>query len=301
MNFLNFGKLFSSLLISSTVAGLTIALGNNYARGNPDSVLQNYVGTWITFSHSRGEQEEFAYANIRLERNDERLIGLLGFSTLFGGILEIIPSREDGHKLEGNLYIVGFTDNVIEIPVNVELTDNNQNLKLLLLMTQVDRNSLPQEFIENFDEEITAENITLLSRRLTNNDILELSGQRIEMETQKNIGSMNRAQQAYFLEHNRFTLNISELGVGIPSENENFSYQINSLGDRGVQIIAIPKQNHLNSYTGGVFVPDNGGENRHLSVTILCESEQPSTNPPSPPQFIDQKPQCPGGFREVTH
>ncbi|MCT7982744.1 type IV pilin-like G/H family protein [Laspinema sp. A4] len=299
MSFLNLGKVVSTLLVSSVVAGLTLPVGSNYAQGNPAATLQNYVGTWITLPQSRDDQTEFISGSIQLERLYNQLTGSARLSGPFGGFLEIIPNRQNGNKLEGNLYIMGLTNNVIIIPVKVELIDNNQNLKLVLLMTEVEEYSLPQEFTQSFPGEITAEDITVLFRRWTDNEVRERSLETIEVETAKNIYSMIRSQQAYFRGNNRFTLNLSELGVGIPSETESFSYQINSIGDRGVQILAIPKQNQLNSYTGGVFRLDNADESGNLTVAIVCESEQPSTNPPSPPQLIEQTPQCPRGFWEV--
>ncbi|MCT7955357.1 type IV pilin-like G/H family protein [Laspinema palackyanum] len=300
MKFLNLGKVFSGLIISFVFAGLTLTLGSNHARGNPDSVFQNYAGTWIAYPG--GDQTEIPYGVIRLARDNERLLGIVILPLYLNvlGLLEVIPSQENANKLEGSLYIWGVPENVIQVPVTVEMTENNQNLKLLMLMSRVEENLLPEEFSRNFMGGITEENLTLLFLRMpSNNDVLQLSEPSIEEMTRNNMHGLNRAQQAYFIENNRLTLDISELGVGIPSENENFSYRINSLGDRAVHIIAIPKQEDLNSYTGGVFVLDNQESPINQTVTIVCESEQPSTNPPSPPQLIDQTPQCPSGFREV--
>jgi type II secretory pathway pseudopilin PulG len=42
-------------------------------------------------------------------------------------------------------------------------------------------------------------------------------------------GSMNRAQQAYYLENTAFTTSIDELGVAIQQQTENYQYIIITL------------------------------------------------------------------------
>ena len=47
-----------------------------------------------------------------------------------------------------------------------------------------------------------------------------------ESEGKQYTGSMNRAQQAYFLERQRFTSSISNLGLGIATTTSNYSYSV---------------------------------------------------------------------------
>lgn len=47
-----------------------------------------------------------------------------------------------------------------------------------------------------------------------------------ESEGKQYVGSMNRAQQAYFLERQRFTSALVNLGLGIQSDTTNYSYSI---------------------------------------------------------------------------
>lgn len=47
-----------------------------------------------------------------------------------------------------------------------------------------------------------------------------------ESEGKQYIGSMNRAQQAYFLERQRFTSSMSNLGLGIQTSTSNYSYSL---------------------------------------------------------------------------
>ncbi|NER36107.1 MAG: prepilin-type N-terminal cleavage/methylation domain-containing protein [Oscillatoria sp. SIO1A7] len=46
------------------------------------------------------------------------------------------------------------------------------------------------------------------------------------VEARNNIGTLNRAQQAYHLENNEFTGNIGALGIGIQTQTVNYQYSI---------------------------------------------------------------------------
>lgn len=47
-----------------------------------------------------------------------------------------------------------------------------------------------------------------------------------EAEARQYVGSMNRAQQAFYLEHEYFSSDLSDLDLGIDSETENYNYTI---------------------------------------------------------------------------
>ena len=47
-----------------------------------------------------------------------------------------------------------------------------------------------------------------------------------QSEAKTYIGSMNRAQQAYYMENGEFTDAIPELGLGIQSSTDNYSYTV---------------------------------------------------------------------------
>jgi hypothetical protein len=78
------------------------------------------------------------------------------------------------------------------------------------------------------------------------------------------IGSLNRAEQAFSLENNHFTVDFYELGLPIKSEtDENYRYRLFLLqapriskagGSKSVWSIALPKKPNLKSYVGVVWV-----------------------------------------------
>ncbi len=110
------------------------------------------------------------------------------------------------------------------------------------------------------------------------------------------IGSLNRAQQAYFLENNKFAITIEQLGIGIKPETENYRYQIVSQPNRpqSVMMTATAKHPELRSYTGAVFVINDRGESTTIQGT--CETDGPSLTPPAmpiPPSNSEGRVQCP--------
>jgi type IV pilus assembly protein PilA len=117
-------------------------------------------------------------------------------------------------------------------------------------------------------------------------------------------GSINRAQQAYYLENNKFVTEnsaLDKLGLGIKPETENYRYIIsegslayifrvpdaNSSPPRkiapvqpiAVIAIAVPKNPTLKSYVGIVWTPQRMSstpqESDVTTMAILCEAEKP--------------------------
>lgn len=86
-----------------------------------------------------------------------------------------------------------------------------------------------------------------------------------QSEAKTNIGAMNRAQQAYYLENQSFaTANVSDLKIGI-ANSSNYTYSVAS-ATSGVANQAKSANADLKGYAGGVF---NVSGN---TSTILCET-----------------------------
>jgi uncharacterized membrane protein len=128
-----------------------------------------------------------------------------------------------------------------------------------------------------------------------------------QSEARTYVGSMNRAQQAFFLEKNYFAGNLAVLELGIQSETANYKYQTVVLNStKAVQNIALTKNDGLLSYTGLVYViepsktavePSNPLE--PYTVAILCESIKPTRQ--MPPKFVLKPlPECPSGYKQLN-
>jgi type II secretory pathway pseudopilin PulG len=105
-----------------------------------------------------------------------------------------------------------------------------------------------------------------------------------QSEAKTYIGSMNRAQQAYRLEHPKFANSLEELKVGIQPETENYRYQIIPQSDpsKSVIMMAQAKKSGLKSYSGAVLTLKKG--TKETTVAGVCESDRPT---PIPPAFPD--------------
>ena len=98
-------------------------------------------------------------------------------------------------------------------------------------------------------------------------------------EGKQYVGSMNRAQQAYFYENNALATSVDALGLGIKTETNNYKYSL-----RTTQIAAfhyaVAKDKTLKDYVGGVFlVPaknldPNARRDEMTIVSILCQTEK---------------------------
>jgi type IV pilus assembly protein PilA len=101
-----------------------------------------------------------------------------------------------------------------------------------------------------------------------------------QSEAKTYVGSMNRAQQAYYLEKNAFvsaTGAIGDLGLGIAATTANYKYVIASTNIAGstnqaqqVQGVASP----LKAYLGGVTVGTIAATSEATTLSVLCEADK---------------------------
>jgi len=108
-----------------------------------------------------------------------------------------------------------------------------------------------------------------------------------QSEAKTYIGSMNRAQQAYYLENNKFAdnNNFGKLGLGIPQVTDTYEYEIHEGGSDGSAQHAAAAvaggDASVKGYVGGVKVGELANES--TTVAVLCEAVkspvQGGTNP----------------------
>ncbi|AFZ29967.1 general secretion pathway protein H [Gloeocapsa sp. PCC 7428] len=106
-------------------------------------------------------------------------------------------------------------------------------------------------------------------------------------EARTNVGAMNRAQQAYYLENQAFAVDgtgegaktaIEQMGIGIKN-SANYKYSAASPTNANTDVVnkAQAENADLKGYAGGVF--KTGG----ATQAILCESKTASTDAPANP------------------
>lgn len=100
-----------------------------------------------------------------------------------------------------------------------------------------------------------------------------------QSEARTNVGAMNRAQQAYYLETQGFATDANQvptaLGIGVQNSN-NYSYSASSLTD-AVANKAKAGNADLKGYAGGVF--KTGGN----TLAIMCEANSGGVALPADP------------------
>jgi prepilin-type N-terminal cleavage/methylation domain-containing protein len=96
-----------------------------------------------------------------------------------------------------------------------------------------------------------------------------------ESEAKQYVGSMNRAQQAYYLENQKFSTTFDDLGLGIQTQTTNYTYSIavaaasGTIGTKAAWNRGLPLNTEiLRSYVGGVDVVQSGGA--ATTLAILC-------------------------------
>ncbi len=148
-------------------------------------------------------------------------------------------------------------------------------------------------------KEVFSNKMPLTSQHLTQTDVEQQIIQARQIAARNYIGSMNRAQQAYFIENNRLASKLNDLGINIKPETENYSYSIRMLSPTLIQNIAVPKRGNLKSYTGIVYVFQRKENNETLTMAVMCESRQPSRNAPPRPLMKGNDAHCPAGFNNL--
>ncbi|MEB3211640.1 MAG: pentapeptide repeat-containing protein [Leptolyngbyaceae bacterium] len=121
------------------------------------------------------------------------------------------------------------------------------------------------------------------------------------------IGSINRAQQAHYLEYETFAATIADLYLGITETTENYQLAIARTTDTYAIHTASPLQNDLPSYVGVAYLRElESGE--ASTQALLCVSTEPMTEMPSLEDWVAQieaktsteSVMCPEGFSEYS-
>jgi type IV pilus assembly protein PilA len=128
-----------------------------------------------------------------------------------------------------------------------------------------------------------------------------------QAEAKNNIGAMNRAQQAYYLEYQEFTTDLSQLGVGLKTETVNYKYSLVAAAGGGGTAPATIANNAaslkptLKSYMGLVGTTYSAGgatTSELLTVAFACETNLPGISEPQAPP-TDLTNGCPTGYKDL--
>ncbi len=101
-----------------------------------------------------------------------------------------------------------------------------------------------------------------------------------QSEAKTIIGSMNRAQQTYFLESGKFAAkaDFGSLGLGVKTTTNNYTYEIDG-GGAGAKVVTnqarlLSATAPLKAYIGGVVIGQIAATNEATTLAVLCEGEK---------------------------
>ena len=97
-----------------------------------------------------------------------------------------------------------------------------------------------------------------------------------ESEAKQYIGSLNRGQQAYFLQEQEFSSALTNLELGIASVTQNYSYAVvdGGVDSTAVTNVALPFKGAnatVRAYQGGVNTGTLGAGGEATTTVVLCE------------------------------
>jgi type IV pilus assembly protein PilA len=134
-----------------------------------------------------------------------------------------------------------------------------------------------------------------------------------QAEGKQNIGTINRTQQAYFLENDSFTSEVTTLGVGIKTQTVNYKYTIKTgspLPNGGVGAAnnrAEALGATLKSYLGQNFTQQptvNNPASEVLTLAFVCETNTVGPTGATATTGAAVAPTaatgCPNGFKDLS-
>jgi prepilin-type N-terminal cleavage/methylation domain-containing protein len=91
-----------------------------------------------------------------------------------------------------------------------------------------------------------------------------------QSEAKQYVSSINKGQQAFFAENTQFADEITNLGIGLKTQTNNYTYNLGVPGG-GATAAATPGSAALRSYAGAVGLVTAG--EAKTTQTILCEGK----------------------------
>jgi type IV pilus assembly protein PilA len=108
-----------------------------------------------------------------------------------------------------------------------------------------------------------------------------------QSEAKTYVGSMNRSQQAYYMEKNNIfadSKSFGDLGLGIAPTTANYKYVIAG-GGTGATFVTNQAQqavanSPLKAYIGGVAIATQAATSEATTLAVLCEADKPAVTAP---------------------
>ncbi|MEQ8998361.1 MAG: type IV pilin-like G/H family protein [Coleofasciculus sp. B1-GNL1-01] len=119
------------------------------------------------------------------------------------------------------------------------------------------------------------------------------------------VGSMNRAQQGYYLEEKKFSKDFEDLGLGVQPETEHYLLSTR-ITDKAAFNYVISHDKDVPSYVGGVFsvslneVESDASSNEMTMLAIICEANISGPTIPLLPTYQNGELACGEGTTDFS-
>ncbi len=119
-----------------------------------------------------------------------------------------------------------------------------------------------------------------------------------QSESKQYVGSLNRAEQAYYLEKAAFTSDLAAMANPVPASTTNYLYTLSNPSTGASASVATygtaqTNTSSLKSYAGGVFIQPVAASSDSSTTAVLCESPAATTTKLSGMVIGD----CPGNIK----
>jgi prepilin-type N-terminal cleavage/methylation domain-containing protein len=120
-----------------------------------------------------------------------------------------------------------------------------------------------------------------------------------QVEAKMYLGSLNRAQQEYILQHSQFTNDMQQLGV-VPYNSPNYRYSIDLDANNNLYAVHVAESLSptLRPYVGMTAIQKPAGE--AMVNTVLCESGQAMLGKAPVPLYDSVSLDCAVGSRNLN-
>ena len=120
-----------------------------------------------------------------------------------------------------------------------------------------------------------------------------------QSEGKQYISSLNKGQQAYYVENNSFGTTVTALGIGLKTQTSNYVYSLDVATSASATSLAKPTNlEALKGYAGGVGLVLVTGSDAKTAQSILCETSNPGA--PEAPTYGTSEVTCAVGMSTVT-
>ncbi|NJK34014.1 MAG: hypothetical protein HC919_03165 [Oscillatoriales cyanobacterium SM2_2_1] len=164
----------------------------------------------------------------------------------------------------------------------------------LLAVNPADENDVIEVEFRKVSEDTTLPQSAQV-KKLPTRDSRQTS--RRESSARNTVGALNRGQQAYYLEFQRFAPQLAQLQLGI-KDDEFYRYVSEPIGEGAVQNTAIPLKPDLKVFVGIVAIVQGNLDSRICVNAQASAQELPRVNVPTSTP-LTSLPACPPGYEQL--